>query len=110
MKWFKIFANKQAAEQKMPVNHTQLVIIQGKRICLARTARGFLAIEDACPHMGESLSNGHINYMDEVTCPWHSYRYSLRDGKECENRTGYALIYPVKIDESGLYIGIDKSY
>jgi nitrite reductase (NADH) small subunit len=47
----------------------------------------FLAIDDMCPHMGASLATGHFNATDcTVTCPWHAWRFDVKDGTWCDNR------------------------
>ncbi|MCE9553610.1 MAG: Rieske 2Fe-2S domain-containing protein [Planctomycetes bacterium] len=44
----------------------------------------YFAIDDLCPHMGASLSAGHVeNGM--VTCPWHAWRFRVCDGTWCDN-------------------------
>ncbi|MFT2010177.1 Rieske (2Fe-2S) protein [Pontibacter sp. 13R65] len=104
--WHKIFENETEAKAQVPLRQTKLLAVAGKEICLAHTAAGFVAIQDACPHLGSSLSRGKINYLNEVVCPWHSYRYDLRSGKECDYRTRNAKTYPLEIREDGLYIGL----
>jgi len=108
MKWFKVFDSLQAAEQKVPTGGTQLLIAKGRRICLARTENGFFAIDNACPHMGESLHKGVVNYLDEVVCPWHNYRFHLGNGQECKNRAPVATRHTVEIREDGLYLGVKE--
>jgi phenylpropionate dioxygenase-like ring-hydroxylating dioxygenase large terminal subunit len=38
------------------------------------------AFSSVCPHMGGPLEQGQIE-NDEVTCPWHRYRFSLSTGE-----------------------------
>lgn len=45
----------------------------------------FYAIEDQCPHMGAALSTGFVENC-EVACPWHAWRFDVRDGAWCDNR------------------------
>jgi len=42
------------------------------------------AIEDQCPHMGAALSAGHLEGC-QVSCPWHAWRFDVRDGAWCDN-------------------------
>lgn len=39
----------------------------------------YYAINDFCPHQGASLSAGYAE-AGSVTCPWHAWRFSLKDG------------------------------
>jgi nitrite reductase (NADH) small subunit/3-phenylpropionate/trans-cinnamate dioxygenase ferredoxin subunit len=45
----------------------------------------YLAIDDLCPHMGASLGAGYLDEEGVVTCPWHAWRFCVRDGKWADN-------------------------
>jgi nitrite reductase (NADH) small subunit len=45
----------------------------------------YLAIDDLCPHMGASLGAGYLDEEGIVTCPWHAWRFCVRDGKWADN-------------------------
>ena len=104
--WLKIYDSAEEAVSKVPVRKAQQLQVEGRTICLAHTQKGFFAVDDACPHLGYSLSRGTTNYLNEVVCPWHSYRYNLENGRECEYRTRSAVTYPVEIRADGVYIGL----
>jgi nitrite reductase/ring-hydroxylating ferredoxin subunit len=106
MEWLKIFSNEQEARQRLENNKPQLVIANGKRICLVQHKNTFLAVQDSCSHSGASLSKGSVNYLGEIVCPLHSYCFSLQTGQELSARSRNLITYPVKIDETGVYIGI----
>ena len=104
MGWIQIFRSPEEAEKRVGLNKMVRLSIGQEKICLAHTSSGWYAIEDSCPHLGESLSKGKINYLDEVTCPWHSYRYSLKNGGECEGRGRYAKVFETRLNSEGLQI------
>ena len=106
MEWFCVFQKMEDAEQMIPLHTARLLTVKGQRVCLAHTFEGFRAIQDACPHLGESLSKGKVNYLGEVVCPWHSYRYDLNSGEECSGRSVAAHRYPLEIKANALWIGI----
>lgn len=106
MDWVKIFSSSAEAESRIGRGATKLLIVNQNRICLARIEDQFFAVEDKCSHNGESLSKGSINYLGEVVCPWHGHRFQLRTGRECEERSRDLITYPIKIDETGFYIGL----
>ena len=56
----------------------------------------FYAITDACPHMGASLAGGHFE-DDVVTCPWHAWRFCVRDGTWCDNPKVKIDAYEVRV-------------
>lgn len=106
MEWIKIFSDGEQAKAKIHEHQPQLVIIGSKRICLLRHREKFFAFQDACSHNGESLSKGHVNYLGEIICPWHNYCFDPLSGKEASSRSADLKTYPVRIEDSGFYIGI----
>ena len=106
VQWVKIFTRVEEAQQWIQVDKPQLVIINGKRICVVRHAEQFYAVQDSCSHSGESLSKGHINYLGEVICPLHNHCFSLQTGRELSSRSADLTTYPIKIDETGFFIGV----
>lgn len=106
MEWIKIFSNEVEARQRLASGKPQLLILQGKRICLSMYRDKFFAVQDACPHNGESLSKGQINYLGEIICPWHNYRFNLQSGKACDSDCRDLITYAVKKDETGFFVGI----
>jgi nitrite reductase/ring-hydroxylating ferredoxin subunit len=106
MEWIKIFAGVEEAKQRVQPGKPQLLIVNGQRICLVFVDDTFLAVQDACSHNGESLSKGHINYLGEIICPWHNYRFDLKSGKASDSSSPDLKTYPVKVNETGFFIGI----
>lgn len=106
-RWYKIFDDLLQAEKMVPLNHIQLIVAKGKKVCLIHSKYGFSVADDLCPHLGESLSKGTINFLNEIICPLHHYRFNLIDGKECGERARDLTIHKVKHNTSGFYIGID---
>lgn len=106
MEWLKIFTDEYEANQRLIMDKPQLVIANGQRICLVRTQKHFLAVQDSCTHSGASLSQGKINYLGEIICPLHGYCFNLQTGQELSSRSRDLKTYPVKIDDSGFFIGI----
>lgn len=80
----------------------------GRAVAVFRLADGSLRATDAvCPHHGGPLVEGRVREAGDeastatVTCPWHSYRYSLEHGR-CFTTSRYAVgVYPV-LDVDGV--------
>lgn len=106
MQWIKVFSDEASARQRLTENKPQLLILQGLRICLVIHNNAFLAVQDSCPHNGESLSKGHVNYLGEIVCPWHNYRFDLQNGSACNASCSDLVTYPVKSGAEGFFIGI----
>ena len=106
--WHRIYASTVEAERDIRLNRSRKVEIGSLEICLSRTADGYFAVQDACPHLGESLSKGTCNFLNEVVCPWHSYRFSLITGDETTSHGLHLKTYPVQLTESGLYLALPE--
>jgi 3-phenylpropionate/trans-cinnamate dioxygenase ferredoxin subunit len=61
------------------------VSVDGKALCLARLLDGSVfAFDNLCTHEPTPLSDGYLD-GDEVECPAHGSRFSVRDGSpQCE--------------------------
>ncbi|QDS95865.1 Assimilatory nitrite reductase [NAD(P)H] small subunit [Roseimaritima multifibrata] len=53
--------------------------VNGRMVAVFMRNGEFSAIDDLCPHMGASLAEGHVE-EDTVTCPWHAWRFCIKDG------------------------------
>ena len=86
MKQYLVFESSEDLDKQVPKGEKKLFRAGGKSICVVRMSSGVVAFENECPHMGEALSRGHINPFEEITCPLHAYRFSLRTGEEVSNK------------------------
>ena len=106
MQWVKVFSDEKEARTVLQQDKPQLLIVHGKRICLVMRSNSIYAVQDRCTHNGDSLSNGRVNYLGEIICPWHNYRFDLQTGRECESRSADLVTYPIKMDSNGFFVGI----
>ncbi|SMD34866.1 Ferredoxin subunit of nitrite reductase or a ring-hydroxylating dioxygenase [Reichenbachiella faecimaris] len=104
MEKYLVFESKEQAERVIPLNQIKKIRIGKEEFCLAHTINGFVAFEKNCPHMGDDLSKGKINSLGEVVCPWHSYRFSLTLGDECENRCDGLQTYRTDWENGQLHV------
>lgn len=106
MEWIKVFSTVEEARQKVKENKPQLLIINGITICLVIRGESFYAIENKCSHNGEQLAKGAVNYLGEIVCPWHGYRFNLKTGRESDERARDLVTYPMKENEQGVFIAL----
>ena len=106
MDWVKIFLSVAEMEKALAPGQPRLLIVRGKRLCLVRRDAQLLAVEDTCPHNGESLSKGTVNFMGEVVCPWHGHQFNLKTGRECAERSRDLVTYPTREGEDGVFVGL----
>jgi len=59
-------------------------VVNGRRVAVFFRDGEYFAISDACPHMGASLAEGHLE-GDAVLCPWHAWSFCIKDGAWLDN-------------------------
>ena len=70
----------------IPASGTKVVVIDGKRVLLCRSAAGIHAMDETCPHQAMSLDGGRIRGAS-IICPHHGARFSLEDGRSMSPMT-----------------------
>src|SRR5688572_9521281 len=107
MVWFK--AGRTA---DFPVNAGVCVKYKQMQIAVFNFSRRneWYACQNLCPHKQQMiLSRGMIGSAGEepkVACPFHKRTFSLRNG-ECLNASEEDIaVYPVKVEEGFVYIGV----
>lgn len=83
-----------------------LVQFEGRGFLLMRLTSGAVrAVQPNCPHQGHPLIEGTFDGQ-ELTCPFHLWRFNVCDGKGV-NPTGAKLrLYPVEILNDEIYIDL----
>ncbi|ALI97960.1 Rieske (2Fe-2S) protein [Rufibacter tibetensis] len=108
MQWIKLFDSEDEAKKQIPVTRSIAVVAAGQEICIAHTPSGLFAVENLCPHLGDALSRGTTNYLNEIICPWHSYRFHLISGEECKGRTRPLKRFTLETREGGVYVEVPE--
>lgn len=70
--------------------------VNGRMVAVFRRGETFHAIDDFCPHMGASLAEGYLE-EDSVSCPWHAWRFCIRDGTWEDNPRIKIDAFPVRV-------------
>jgi nitrite reductase (NADH) small subunit/3-phenylpropionate/trans-cinnamate dioxygenase ferredoxin subunit len=81
---------------EIPVGGNRVITVGKKDIAVFNVGGELFAIDDMCPHMGASLSGGHVE-DGCVTCPWHYWRFRLTDGTWADSPRLKIGSYPVHI-------------
>jgi nitrite reductase (NADH) small subunit/3-phenylpropionate/trans-cinnamate dioxygenase ferredoxin subunit len=84
----------------------KLVELGGKLIAIFFVNGEYFAIDDVCPHMGGSLSEGAVE-QGIVTCPWHGWRFRLADGAWADSPRIKIGSYPVRVVDQEIQVQID---
>lgn len=69
---------------EIPEGQGRAFVVDGQIVAVFNDSGRYYAIEDTCPHMGASLSQGQL-YEGTVICGWHAWRFSIKDGTWVDN-------------------------
>ena len=72
-------------------------------IALFKVEGKFHAISNVCVHQGGPLSEGRLD-RNIVTCPWHGWKYSIKDGKSAHVGGDSVSSYPVQVSEGSVFV------
>lgn len=92
--------------QDIPPGGVKVVSVGQKLIAVFDDRGTLCAIDDVCPHMGASLAAGRL--VDGiVTCPWHEWRFRVRDGVWADNPRVKTGCYELRVvgDDVQLRLG-----
>ena len=93
--------------QDVPDGEGKTVTVGTKLIAVFHDRGQFYAIDDFCPHMGASLSGGHVE-NGVVTCPWHAWRFRFTDGAWADNPRLKIGCYAVRVVGDEVQVSVEK--
>src|SRR6266478_8589435 len=93
--------------EDLPEGESRTVEFAGKLVAVFRYQDRYFAIDDVCPHMGASLSDGYVE-NGIVTCPWHAWRFRLADGAWADNPRIKIGCYPARVENGLVQIQINR--
>ena len=70
--------------------------------------RGWVVIDNACPHAGGNLSGGTLDGQ-VVECPWHQWRFDLGRGDCVHAPSVRVRRYPTRVEDDVLYARLEDS-
>ena len=90
----------------LKVNQMKLLHIDGNRIVVGKTEKGYVAFQDHCTHRGGSLAGGAL-ICGTVQCPWHGSQFDVFTGSVMAGpATKNISIYRTRIFEGRVIIAI----
>ena len=91
---------------ELGMDQMKLLKVDGRRIVLARTPKGYTAFDDACTHRGGSLAAGTL-ICGVVQCPGHGSQFDTRSGTVRAGPAGRPLnVYGVDASDGVIRIAI----
>ena len=79
------------------------VVAGGRAVAITRTADGWGALDNRCPHQGGPLGDGQIE-DGCLICPWHGYEYDPLTGAPPGGYDDVATAYEVEEHDGGLRV------
>jgi nitrite reductase/ring-hydroxylating ferredoxin subunit len=78
-----------------------------KKILVTQSDGKYYACGAVCPHQGISMEDGLV-FDDEITCPEHSWVFSLRTGELTWPGSGPRIpVYPIRIDGADIEVDVN---
>lgn len=95
--------------EELGLNQMKLVHVNGRRIVIARSEKGYTAFSDRCTHKGGSLAGGAM-ICGTVQCPWHGSQFDVHDGtlKAGPAKQGIAT-FSVEEKNGAIYLHLPNS-
>jgi len=88
---------------ELQVNKGSRFVVEGRELAVFRTEAGVFAVDDDCPHMGDSLSAGRI-WEGAVICPRHMWAFRLTDGQCTDVPTLAVSTYQVDVRDGWVFV------
>jgi nitrite reductase (NADH) small subunit/3-phenylpropionate/trans-cinnamate dioxygenase ferredoxin subunit len=92
---------------EIPAGEGRCFALDDKLVAVFLVDEEYFAINDTCPHMGASLAEGYVE-EGAVYCPWHAWRFSVRDGTWLDNPKASLKTdsYPVRVSGDEIQVAL----
>jgi nitrite reductase (NADH) small subunit len=89
----------------VPLGEGRAVTIEGRKVALFRTARGWYAVDHACPHQGGPLADGLAGDCS-VICPLHERRFALDTGLPLGHEGPAVMTHHVEVRGAEVHVAL----
>jgi nitrite reductase (NADH) small subunit/3-phenylpropionate/trans-cinnamate dioxygenase ferredoxin subunit len=96
---------KVAKEGAVPEGEGRAFAVEGRMVGVYLLDGEYFAMNDFCPHMGASLASGYVE-DHAVSCPWHAWRFSVKDGTWLDNPKIKTDTYEIRIENGMIEVRI----
>ena len=95
-----------SGKAELQAGEMKLVEEGDERILLVNIDDNFYAVSEVCTHSDAPLSEGFLE-GEEIECPWHVSRFSLKTGEASEPPAIEPLkVYTVKVEGEDIFIEV----
>ncbi len=92
----------------VPVKSLKRFEVKGIGVMIANMGDYLRAFPPYCPHMAEPLDESGELEGDKLTCTKHIWQWDLKTGALCGMAERPIETYPVKQEDDGIYVSIEK--
>lgn len=96
---YEVVLHKDALEQGRIIE----IIIGGTAIAIANVKGTYYATANSCPHADGPLGEGQLEDCI-VTCPYHGWKFDVRDGSCQTNPYAKVATYPVQLVKNAVCV------
>jgi len=89
----------------LPEGQAKVVEVNGRSIALYNAGGTIHAFDSFCAHRGGPLAEGMFD-RESVVCPWHGFRFALRDGACATNPLLRMQCYPARVEGDHIIVEI----
>lgn len=87
-----------------------VVLSNGEKVCLVRTAAGICALADRCSHRDFPLSAGEVTPSGLIECAWHGAQFDPVTGVMLTGPGGDDVkTYEVRVDGDTILIALSSA-
>ena len=98
-----------AAVGEIPAEDVVRIELGERAFAVYNVMGEFYASDDCCTHQEARLSDGFV-IDDVIECPLHQGRFYIPNGDAIGPPVSKALkVYPVKVADGQIYVGIEKT-
>jgi len=95
-----------ASASEMAIGSTKMTTVGERRVVVIRTASGFHALDNACPHQGYGLATGSLD-GELLTCQWHNWKFRASDGT-CVIGDENVASHQVRVDGDAVIVSVTE--
>lgn len=89
--------------------HYETADLDGTLVAVFNVEGDFYAIEDVCTHDGAVMTSGNPIEGDEIVCPRHGARFSVRTGEVLAAPAFEPVAtFPIKLEDGKIYVRDDR--
>ncbi len=96
---------KALAVPELEDGKSKTVLVADKKLAFFKVGGKFYAMDNACPHRGGPLGEGHVD-GEEVICPWHAWSFNVKTGACDTSPSLKQKCFKVKLEKGEVFVDL----